>query len=518
LLIAAAVVVVVVVAVAVLSTVSLSSGGAALANVEARPLAGTVTSVRAWRAGGRAVPVIYTNGEVTPLRKLRPGEAVTVSVAVKRPGWLSWALGSEETKTVTLHTPVARVAQEVLTVPHGSSVSVNFDAPVVAVAVGAGGELRAHRLAAPSSDVSIGSRAPTGTVEVAAAARSWETVGRPARVSWFPPARQPVLATLPAAGANTSPAGPIYLTFSQPVTTVLGGSDPTLSPATPGTWREANSHMLVFTPSGFGAPMDSELTVHFPRALAVSTGSGLQVTRAVHWHVPAGSTLRLQQLLAQAGYLPLEWHPSGADVAHTASAELQAAVEPPRGSFSWRYPNTPHQLEALWSEGQANEITRGAVMRFEDQHELEPDGEPGAAVWKQLLQDAIAGRRTSEPYSYVYVHREVPETTTLWSAGHVVITTPANSGVPGAETELGTFPVFEHIPEGTMTGTDPDGVHYEVHGIKWISYFNGGDALHYYERASYGFPQSNGCIEMPLAAAAKIWPYTPIGTLVTVET
>ena len=55
-------------------------------------------------------------------------------------------------------------------------------------------------------------------------------------------------------------------------------------------------------------------------------------------------------------------------------------------------------------------------------------------------------------------------------------------------------------------------------GILWVSYFNGGDALHYYDRASYGSPQSNGCVEMPLTAAAKIWPYTPVGALVDVST
>jgi hypothetical protein len=36
-------------------------------------------------------------------------------------------------------------------------------------------------------------------------------------------------------------------------------------------------------------------------------------------------------------------------------------------------------------------------------------------------------------------------------------------------------------------------------------------------RGSFGTPQSLGCVELPLAAAAKVWPYTPIGTLVTVE-
>ena len=41
--------------------------------------------------------------------------------------------------------------------------------------------------------------------------------------------------------------------------------------------------------------------------------------------------------------------------------------------------------------------------------------------------------------------------------------------------------------------------------------------LHAFNRASFGTPQSLGCVELPLAAARKVWPYTPIGTLVTVE-
>ena len=75
---------------------------------------------------------------------------------------------------------------------------------------------------------------------------------------------------------------------------------------------------------------------------------------------------------------------------------------------------------------------------------------------------------------------------TLWHAGRVIVSSPANTGISGAETELGTFPVFEHIPEGTMSGTNPDGSHYKDPGIKWISYFNGGDALHNFDRASFG--------------------------------
>jgi hypothetical protein len=37
--------------------------------------------------------------------------------------------------------------------------------------------------------------------------------------------------------------------------------------------------------------------------------------------------------------------------------------------------------------------------------------------------------------------------------------------------------------------------------VYWINYFNGGDAVHGFVRASYGFPQSLGCVELPIPTA-----------------
>ena len=68
-----------------------------------------------------------------------------------------------------------------------------------------------------------------------------------------------------------------------------------------------------------------------------------------------------------------------------------------------------------------------------------------------------------------------------------------------------------------MSGTNPDGSHYSDPNIPDVSYFNGGDALHGFTRAQFGFPQSLGCVEMPLEEAEAVYPYTPIGTPVTVN-
>ncbi|HEX4245085.1 MAG TPA: L,D-transpeptidase, partial [Acidimicrobiales bacterium] len=120
-------------------------------------------------------------------------------------------------------------------------------------------------------------------------------------------------------------------------------------------------------------------------------------------------------------------------------------------------------------------------------------------------------------YNYVYVSQVVPQTTTVYSNGAAVYTTPSNTGVAAAPTASGTFPVYIRYTTTTMSGTNPDGSKYVDPGIPWVSYFNGGDALHGFDRSSYGTPQSVGCVEMPPANAAIVYPLTPIGTLVTVS-
>ncbi|MBV8219953.1 MAG: L,D-transpeptidase, partial [Solirubrobacterales bacterium] len=109
-----------------------------------------------------------------------------------------------------------------------------------------------------------------------------------------------------------------------------------------------------------------------------------------------------------------------------------------------------------------------------------------------------------------------PESLDLWHSGRTVMTAPVNTGIPAAPTATGTYPVFEHVPVTTMSGTNPDGSHYSDPGIQWVSYFNGGDALHGFLRGSYGSAQSLGCVEMPYSEAHDVYQYTPIGTLVDV--
>ena len=495
--------------------------GEALAHLVQPGYAGRVSSVVVRRPDGSMIPVRIRQGRVWPETPLVAGEPLRVELTVRRPGWAGWLVGRTARTSRFVRTPSARLRGRWLEIRTGKPVVATFETPVRTVVLREHGHARTLRFARGRRAVDVGvvaaGRQRVGSVSVTAVPRAWEKLPKPTRLSWFPVRRLAQALVAPSPGAALAPDGSITLTFSRPVRTVFGTSLPTISPATPGGWHRLDTHTLSFQPVGLGYPLGGHVAVHLPRPVGLAQATGGGSTQTLAWEVRHGTILRLQQLLALAGYLPLRWSPAADPAATTAHTELAATAEPPAGRFHWRYGNTPHELHALWQTGKWNEIVRGAVMMFEDTHDLDVDGFVGPKVWRALLADTIAGRRRTDGYSYVYVHRNVPQALTLWHNGRTILRSPGNTGVPAAPTQLGTFPVFEHIPVGTMSGTNPDGSHYRDPGIRYISYFNHGDAIHAFNRSSFGTPQSLGCVELPLAAAARVWPYTPIGTLVTVE-
>jgi peptidoglycan hydrolase-like protein with peptidoglycan-binding domain len=502
-----------------LSGAKLRHDSSALASVETEAFGGEIESVQATGPNLKAIPIDVQGDELVPKTKLHPGEKIHVEVTVKRPSVVGFVAGETNELEMTLRTPKAKPEARWLSVSQKSGKpKVHFDQPVMQVAWGQPGELTHRRFQHPHRSVSLGEQPPAGSVILAAAPRSWEHLGKFKTVTWFPAGGTPAVAATPAAGSEISPSTPVELTFSKPVKKVLGEKTPTLEPEVPGTWTTVDRHTLRFTPSEFGAPMATEVEAKLPEAVEVVQADGTtKKSDTVAWEVPGGSELRLQQMLAQLGYMPYSWKADkGEEVALTPEAEVNAATDPPKGHFDPNFA-VPGFLKEQWSPGKENAITEGALMGFQLDQGIETDGVAGPEVWEKLMEAMIAGERKSEPgYNYVYVSETLPETVKVFHNAKVVVEGPGNTGIPGAETELGTFPVFEHLEETTMSGENPDGSHYEDPGIMWVSYFNGGDALHAFDRASFGTPQSLGCVEMPLEQAAAVWPYTPIGTLVTI--
>ena len=506
-----------------LSGSSIEPDGGSLGKVSTDSFGGEVSSVSATAVKtGKDVPVELVGDKIVPTAKLHAGEEIKVEAKVKRPSTIGWLAGSTKTVSQTVTMPAAKLEEKWLIVKSGKSPRLTFDRPVAEIAYGQPGEMTHRRFDKPQTSVTLGKQPAAGQANVRWAPQ-YQELGKTKTVTWFPATGSPIVATSPTAGSTISASTPLELTFSKPVKKIFGSEDPKLSPEVPGKWKTKNRHTIVFTPSGFGAPLAAEMKVELPEKLGIvqSDGSTAEST-TIGWDVPAGlrTAAAADARPARLPALQVDRRRSRQD----ARSEIAAATtEVPKGHFAPRWSNTPSELKELWSPGQENVLVKGALMSFEERNGLEVDGLAGPVVWEALMKALIASEVKPEEgaangYSYVWVNKTEPETVNVWHNGKMILgEAPANTGIPGAETEDGTFPVYLRYEETTMSGENPDGSHYNDPGIKWVSYFNGGDALHQFDRASYGSPQSLGCVEMPGEEAEAIWPYTPIGTPVTIN-
>ena len=325
-----------------------------------------------------------------------------------------------------------------------------------------------------------------------------------------------MLSTTPTSAASGVDAGgPYTVSFSQPL--ALSSPLPTFSPTTFGTWTRSSPSTLVFTPAADLA-LGSTITMTIPggaTGVRSTHKAHLAGSQTVSFTVDSGTTLRLQQLLAQLNFLPVSFTPTPTITVRGPGPVSSLAQQ---GQFQWRWLDVPPQMQTLWQQGANNTITTGALMQFESVHGFttSTNPTPSPQVWSALLQAATTNQVATTPYTWVMVSRTLPETLTVWQNGASVFSTPANTGIGSAPTATGTYPVFERFTVTTMSGKNPDGSTYHDPGVPDVSYFNGGDAIHGFARPGYGYPQSLGCVELPFPAATAVYPMTPIGTLVTV--
>ena len=331
-----------------------------------------------------------------------------------------------------------------------------------------------------------------------------------------------VVSVTPAADSRgVNGTSQIKVQFSAPL--AAGSPMPTLSPDIAGSWSVAGD-TAVFTPA-VGFSQDTKVTVNIPGGLAgvesaagqkAGNGGTLSSDSSPSFTTGSFSTLRLQQLLSQLGYLPLTWKStSGTDVSATdAKAQLSAAYAAPAGSFSWES-GYPWQLTSQWSTGKSNVLDTGAIRAFESVSGLTMDGYAGSTVWSHLLTAVSKDSTNPNGYTYALASQVLPENLRIWHDGKLVLETAANTGISDAPTVDGTYPVYLKYVFSYMKGKNPDGSSYDD-PVWYASYFNGGDAVHEFDRYSYGFNQSLGCVEIPMDEAKKAYPYLTYGSLVTV--
>ena len=324
----------------------------------------------------------------------------------------------------------------------------------------------------------------------------------------------------PASSAQAAPPrGPFEVRFSAPL--APGTTMPTITPSVPGTWHRHGTD-LSFVPDYPLLPL-SQFTMTIPGGaggfgdLQSASGGSLPQSVQLTWTIENGSVLRIQQLLAKWGYLPLTFTPAKA-LPNVTGARLESLYHPQPGTFAWRYPDTPSVVRSAWKEGVANHMTRGAIVAFERTHELPAYTSIRAPLWPALVAAEGVGTTDPQGYTAAIASKVMPETLTIWHNGQIVFHSLANTGIAQSPTPDGDFFVYLRHRSQTMRGHNPDGQYYVDHGVKWINYFDGNDAIHGFVRASYGFPQSVGCVELPVPEAAIAWGLLHYGTLVVVTT
>lgn len=296
--------------------------------------------------------------------------------------------------------------------------------------------------------------------------------------------------------------------------------------------------MFVFIPSA----SFHQLEKPFPTVEAASTQQNATqkdhhkpIHRAtpittVHSAHPTIPLLELGNIGPQAEWLnealsELHYEPLTIDTKPTSSTTIRndlaqsiktGTLQPIPANWSWRF-KVPTSLSSLWRKNKVTKITQGAIMTFEAAHGLAVDGIAGPEVDAALYSALTTDQATHQPYTYVTVTQSLPEHLDLWENQHVVLSSLANTGIAASPTPNGTWPIYLRYLSQEMKGREPNGTTYDDKGVPYVNYFYGGCAIHGFVRASYGSPQSLGCVELPPTVAAKVYNALSYGTLVTIK-
>jgi len=384
----------------------------------------------------------------------------------------------------------------------GTAVLAAASAVLVASASGALRPRAADAATVVAPAASSAARAPL--------ARAPESSARTLARRANPRGRRTTLTHLPLDGVADGTRGVAIRLNGEPAT---GTPRPKLSPYTAGTWSNLGDYEF-FRPVSTLEPCGSyKLTI--PAGTAAANHRKLGHSRTVSFTVACPGITAVQEALARLNYLPYALHgfvgaSSVARLSRVAAA--RRAFELPHGILRADVIGAPPL-----AMGTVDPTTTGAMEVFESDHGLPLGTTPTQQLWTELLADETLAKKDALPYTWVTVTETIPETLEVHENNKVALTSPTNTGVPGADTQQGIFPIYVRYVATTMIGTNVDGSHYNDPGVPWVNYFNGGDAVHGYIRPTYGVPQSNGCVELPIATAQVVYGMLQVGDLVIVE-
>ena len=103
-------------------SVGVAASESGLAGISLPGFSGHVERLSVKGPDGKPVQVVLRGNTVWPRVRLRPGERLTVTVEINRPGWIGWLVGRQEQKTMTVVTPTTHIRATLLRPKRGTPV------------------------------------------------------------------------------------------------------------------------------------------------------------------------------------------------------------------------------------------------------------------------------------------------------------------------------------------------------------------------------------------------------------
>jgi len=186
-------------------------------------------------------------------------------------------------------------------------------------------------------------------------------------------------------------------------------------------------------------------------------------------------------------------------------------------TYQWYATHIPNKLVNLSITSTHSIFYRSAILRFMRDYGMHFDPNNTQYASSVLRQAYETGFTAPKPFVWVYVDQHIPQKVLVWQKGKYIFESPANTGVMHT-TAVGTFMVYlrfrSTVMEGVFPGTD---IHYDDPDVPWVNYFHGGEAIHGFPRRHYGYPQSAGCVELPIYKAKELYPMLYKYAVVTVS-
>jgi len=174
-------------------------------------------------------------------------------------------------------------------------------------------------------------------------------------------------------------------------------------------------------------------------------------------------------------------------------------------TYEWDAEDVPPKLVKLSITSKNSILYKSAILRFMKDYKIKfnPDNTALASI---ILQQAYkTGFKANKPFVWVYVDQHIPQKVYVWENGKYIFESPANTGVMGT-TNTGTYMVYLRFKKTEMKGTFPgSNKPYDDPDVPWVNYFYKGEALHGFPRKMYGYPQSAGCVELPIPKAKELY-------------